>query len=118
MAATALTVVEIPRWGIGVDPGYESADSANGNSFVNDGKTRLIVRNGGGSSINVTVTSPASPLTANEQLAKVTAVPAGEDRIFGPFKRAVFNDDGAVIVDFSDDTSVTVAAVRDIETNT
>lgn len=96
---------------------YSSA-AAGGDKFANAGSARFHVKNGGGSSITVTFLAGAA--NANEcnfgvsgsSHAKVETVPAGSDRLFGPFQRERFNDtDGYVNVTYSGVTTVTVAAL-------
>jgi hypothetical protein len=57
MAASALTVVPSTR--AGANPGFTAAN-VDGNYFANSGAEVLIVTNGGGSSITVTVVSQAT----------------------------------------------------------
>lgn len=92
----------------GATPAYAAADVA-GDTFDNDSRTMLHVKNGGGGSINVTVDSP----TVCDQGGThdlVVAVPAGQERIIGPFPVARFGS--SVAVTYSGVTTVTVAAVR------
>ena len=118
MAATVLTVASIPRYGEGLtDVAWQSADADNTNSFPNDGNTLLLVNNGSGASITVTISAPASPRTVNTALSKTTTVAAGKIAAFGPFKQDTFNSSGSVIVDYSSDTTVTVAPIRFLETS-
>lgn len=80
--------------------------------FANSGRSILVVENGGGSSVNVTINSQ---LTAdgNAVADKVVAVAAGATRAIGPFAPGVYNDaDGFVNVDFSAQTSVTAYVVQ------
>lgn len=80
--------------------------------FVNDGRTVLHVTNGSGGSINVTVVTPVT--TGGLAVADlVVAVPAGEERVIGPFARSIYNDPstGKVTVQFSGTTTVTCQAL-------
>ena len=87
-----------------------TAANVDGSFFENDGKTLLIVKNGGGTSVTVTV---ASQKQCNQGYShdEAVAVPAGEERIVGPFLPSRFNDDSGCHVTYSAVTSVTVAAV-------
>ena len=80
--------------------------------FANDGNVIVHVKNGDGSANTVTITTPQ---TVNG-LAVADAggsVPAGEDRFFGPFPRATYNDgSGNVTVSHSNTTSNTIAVMR------
>lgn len=93
------------------------AAAAGGDTIVNDdGKTILHVVNGGGASINVTITAQTTNASNNTfgSLTKgniVVAVPAGQQRFIGPFPKAAFNQtNGQVAISYSAVTSVTVAA--------
>ncbi|MBC7193861.1 hypothetical protein [Marinobacter sp.] len=94
----------------GLAPTFVAA-SAGGDSFVNDGKTVLHVKNGGASEITVTVNSQ-QPCNYGFDHDVTVAVPAGGERIIGPFRQDRFNNsDGQVMVSYSAVTSVTVAAI-------
>lgn len=109
MARTALTVLQVARTGL--TPAY-TAGNVDGHSIVNDGRVCTHVKNGSGSSINVTVQTPGTVdgLAVSDL---VVAVPAGQERMIGPFPPGVYNQaDGTVYVDLSAVTTVTLAAVR------
>lgn len=113
MARSALAVQTVTITGL--NPSFTAAN-VDGHSIVNDGRTVLYVKNGGAGSVNVTIQTPGS-VDGNAIADRVVAVPAGEDRIIGPFAPRVYNqqsgaDAHAVYVDFSAVTSVTVAALR------
>lgn len=106
----ALTVQNVARSGL--NPTYGAA-AGGGDTFVNDGQVVLHVKNGGGSSINVTVDSTAPTGVGLAQADAVVAVPNAGERMIGPFPPGAFNDaNGAVAVAYSAVTSVTVAAIR------
>lgn len=112
MARTALTVQEITRTGL--TPALTAAN-ADGHSVANEERTFLIVTNGGGGSINVTVQTPGTVDTlAVSDL--VVAVPNGQTRYIGPFSKSVYDQSGAdadkIYVDFSGVTSVTCGAFK------
>lgn len=94
-----------------------AAASGGGDAFVNDGRTFLMVTNGGGGSINVTlvvqranVKVPGAGTVVFTSI--VTAVPNGTTRFIavptGPYNDA----NGRVQVTYSGVTSVTVGAFR------
>lgn len=97
---------------VGGDPTFVAATAA-GDDFPNDGKTIYVIKNGGGSPITATFadTGSSSPPEANAFDADVDVIVtnATEDWI-GPFDKKRFTD--SVAVTLTDDTSVTVAAVR------
>ena len=110
MARTQLMVQQIAR--LGLNPTYSAADGSNQNAFANDGRTFLHVKNGGGSSINVTIDTPGT-VDGLAVTNLVVAVPNAGERIIGPFPANVYNQsDGMAYVDWSAVTSVTVAALR------
>lgn len=95
----------------GITPSLVAA-AAGGDEFVNSGKTLIYVKNGGGGSINVTVDSQAVCSQGYDHDA-VVAVPAGEERMIGPFSKDRFNDsDVKVQITYSGVTSVTIAAIE------
>lgn len=111
MARSALTVQEVTT--LGLDPAYTSAN-ADGNWFANNGRTLFHAMNGSGGSITITVQHPGT--MDGLAVADLTvAVPAGEDRMIGPFPKR-FEQGGSaaglVYVDYSGVTSLTVAAIR------
>lgn len=94
----------------GITPADAAANS-DGSKFPNDGQTFLLITNGGGSSITVTVaaTITIDGLTVSNL---VVTVGAGAKKLIGPFDPGVFNDSaGNVSVTFSAVTSVTVTVV-------
>lgn len=107
-----LTVQDIPADGTGLVVTYAAA-AAGGDAFVNDGRTRLRVKNAGAGSINVTINSQRACNQGFDH-DEVAAVAAAEERELGPFDTGRFNDStGKVQLTYSGVTSVTVAAVKD-----
>lgn len=110
MARTDLSPQDIVRTGL--NPTFSAADGANQNAFYNNGQTYLHVKNGGGSSINVTIDTPGvvDGLAVSNL---IVAVPNGGERLIGPFPSNVYNQpDGRVHIDWSAVSSVTVAVLR------
>lgn len=101
----ALTVQKVTKSGVG--PAYSAADAA-GDTFSNDGNTMLHVKNGSAGSINVTIDSVAQCSFGFDHDI-VVAVPAGGERMIGPFPRDRFGSPTSVT--YSAATSVTVAAI-------
>lgn len=96
----------------GLNPSLAAAD-VGGDDFANDGsKTFLVVENGGGGAITVTLddTGSVSPSGAKAFDADVdVSVPAGETRWIGPLPQNRFGSTAAVT--YSGVTSVSVGAV-------
>ncbi len=118
MPATALPTATVTTTA-GIDITTMTAvDAANGNSFRNDGRKLLVVKNGGGSSINVTVDAypTGSTLAPPDGLAvtdRVVAVAAGATKVIGPFAPGLYNDAaGNTTVAFSSGTSVTATVLE------
>lgn len=97
----------------GTAPTFVAA-GAGGDDFGNDGvRTFLVVKNGGGSAVTVTLndTGSVSPPSAKAFDPDVdVSVSAGGEAWIGPFDTARFGS--SVGVTYSGVTSVTVAAVR------
>lgn len=93
----------------GLNPSFVAAVGPD--TFVaRDNRTFLVVKNGGGGSINVTV---ASILNCNQghDHDPVIAVTNGQERWFGPFKPSEFTDANDIVtITYSGVASVTVAA--------
>lgn len=101
----------------GVQPTFNSA-AGGGDVFANDGNTYAHFVNGSGGSI--TVTFDAVPTSVNKEgFGDITisdtavAIPAGEQRVIGPFPQARFNNSsGQVSMTYSGVTSLTVATIK------
>lgn len=105
-----LSVQTISRSGL--NPSYSSA-AAGGDEFAWDSRRFVHVKNGDGSSHTLTVTSQysaAPPGLTSDDLA--VSIPAGEERIVGPFPETAFKDsDGNVQLTYDAVTSVTIAVL-------
>lgn len=92
-----------------------AAASGGGDTFKNTGAVALHVKNGGVGSITVTVSapSPCSFGVVNVVHASVTVIPAGEDRLIGPFPTDQHNNmSGVATATYTGVTTVTVALVH------
>ncbi|MCW2242260.1 hypothetical protein [Azospirillum canadense] len=96
-----------------------AAAAAGGDAFPNaDDRTFLHVKNGGGSSVTVTITAQTTTATVPglgvmTKANRTVAIPAGDDRLIGPFPQKAFNNSSnQVAVGYSAVTSVSVAVVR------
>jgi hypothetical protein len=104
-----LTVQQIT--GSGLAPAF-SAASGGGDEVPCGETTFLVVKNGGGSPITVTVDS-AKPCNYGADHDLSVAVPAGAERWIGPLPGPRFaNASGRAQVTYSAVTSVTVGAFR------
>lgn len=89
---------------------YIAAD-AGGHKFANDERVVLHIKNGSGSSVNVTIDA-VGQVDGVTFPDLVVAVGAGADKFLGPFSRRVYNSDaGEVSIAFSATTSVTFAVL-------
>lgn len=83
------------------------------NTFVNNGRTLLLVKNGSGSSINATVITQIADIDGNVVPDKVIAIAAGAEKLIGPFPPGIYNDTtGVAEVDISVVTSITIACIQ------
>lgn len=93
-----------------------AAADVGGDSFVNTGVEFLYVNNADAAPINVTIDSPGTcsfNVAANAAHDIVVAVPAGEERIIGPFPTGRFNDgNNQAQVTYSAVANVTVAVLK------
>lgn len=104
-----LTVQDVTA--AGLTPSYVAA-SAGGDTFANNGRVMLHVKNGSASSITVTIVSARTCNFGYQHDIQVT-VPASSEKMIGPFPPERFNNDsGMVQVNYSAVTSVTVAALE------
>lgn len=95
----------------GLTPAYTAVAASD--TFANDGTVFLHVKNGGGSPDTVTITSVKTCDQGSTHNLTVS-VPAGAERILGPFETSRFNDPttGLVTAGHSFTTSVTAALFR------
>ena len=105
-----LTTQTIIRTGTGLEPDYETC-AAGGDSFVNTGTEFLHVKNGSGGSLTVTVTTPVTvdSLAVSDQ---AYAIPAGEERMIGPFPCRWYASSGSTSITYSGVTSLTIAVIK------
>ncbi|MED4261967.1 hypothetical protein [Priestia aryabhattai] len=95
----------------GIVPTFKAATSG-GDTFANDGKTYLHVKNSGTGAVTVTVDS-FTPCSYGFDHDIVISIPAGSERIIGTFPQNRFNNDSSMVsVSYSTVASVTVAAFR------
>ena len=91
------------------------AAAGGGDVFPNTGQEILIIKNGGGSAVTLTVVTAAT--VDGLAVADLTAsIGAGETRALGPFPPSIYNDTlvngGNVSLTYSAVTSVTVAVLK------
>lgn len=105
-----LTQVTIDR-ATGLNFTAEAA-AGGGDSFTNDGKQFLYIKNGGGSPITLTVVTQQQ-VDGLAVADKTYTIGAGEEWMIGPFPTATYNDsNGRVQLTYSGVTSVTVKPVK------
>lgn len=100
-----------------LDVNYVAA--AGGDEMPNDGRTLLHVKNGSAVIVTVTITAVQTLKDFGGSHGVYTrgniveAIPAGEDRMFGPLPPTAWNNvNGRAAVGYSAVTSVTVAPLR------
>ncbi len=108
-----LPVQTLPLNGSLADLVYTAVDAGLTDTFVNDGKTIAIVKNGdaGGHTCTPTVVKDSGAMIA-ETGAAIT-IGASKESVLGPFDRATYNGpaSGAVSLVFDSDTSMSVAII-------
>ena len=94
----------------GIVPSFVACN-AGGDTFINDGKTYIYVKNADSSSHDVTLTAYGK---CNQGYLHdlVVAVGASEEKIIGPFLPERFNSSGSASLTYSAVTSMTIAAVK------
>jgi hypothetical protein len=103
-----LTVVTPNSGGALATPAAVSASD----KFANSGRCLLLVTNGSGAPINVTIDSQLV-VDGNAVPDKVIAVAAGATRAIGPLDPSIYNDgNGDVSVAFSAQASVTATVLQ------
>lgn len=97
----------------GLNPSYAAA-SASGDSFPNDGRTLLHVKNTNAAARTVTVTSQKTASPGLTPANNAVSVPATTgERFIGPFDPTIWNDvNGNLQITYSAETGVTIAALR------
>ena len=114
MAYTTLAVQAITK--AGLKPVYVAATAADGDKFKNTGAEFLHIVNGSGTACVVTVLTPAK-VSGLDIENKAISIPAGEEKMIGPFQPGLYNnmsgaDVGTAYVTYSQVVTVTVAAFR------
>ena len=88
------------------------AAAAGGDQFVNTGSELLVIENGSGAQMTLTVTT-TKQIDGEAVADKTVDIPAGERHLIGPFPPAIYNDnDNKVSLAYSSETSVTVAVAK------
>lgn len=92
---------------------YSPATSgAGGDVYTNSGKERVHVRNAGGSPCVVTVHRPVlCNFNFSHDTGTTVSVPAGADRVLGPFDKSYNDGTGKAKLTYDQVTSVTVALI-------
>lgn len=95
----------------GLTPTYASCASG-GDSFANDGRTFIHIKNGHSSPQTVTIASNVNCNMGHDHDVAV-AVTNAEERMIGPFRTDQFNDGNArVTLTYSGVTSLTIAVIK------
>lgn len=92
---------------------YTTSAAAGGGDQVPVGlNNALLVINGGGSSITVTINDPNSTKYGLANPDPTVTVANGTTKLIGPFPQDLANSNGNVDITYSGVTSVTVAAIQ------
>lgn len=104
-----LTVVQAVQTGAAL---ALASAAGGGDEFVNTGKEALIVNNGSGAPVDVTLTTPQT-VNGLAVADRAVTVAAGAQSVIGPFPKGLYNDaNGKVQIAYSSATSVTVGVLR------
>jgi hypothetical protein len=111
MSMATLTAQTISRSGL--KPAYVSANSG-GDGFANTGNEFVHVKNSDSSSHTVTIATP-STVDGLAVADRTVVVPAGEERMIGPFPTSTYSDtNGYVQLTYSSVTSTTIAVLTTV----
>lgn len=95
----------------GLTPSYAAA-AAGGDQFANSGREMIHLKNGAGVSQTVT-TDSQEPCDQGFDHDNAVAIPAGEERMIGPFPKSRFDDaSGKVQLTYSAVASLTIAVIK------
>jgi hypothetical protein len=94
-------------------PSYAAA-AGGGDTFTPDRDTFLHVKNGSGGAITVTVVTPRADALGNAIADNAVSVPAGQERMLGPYPAEHYADpaDGLADITYSGVTSLTIGVFR------
>lgn len=109
------TVVKQTTTRDGLEPVYTGVTATDFDQVLFEEDLFLHVFNASGGSVNITVPVKDDLALGDEVTVgdKVVAIPAGEDRMIGPFPTEVYkNADGYLYIDNSSATSVTLAVIE------
>jgi hypothetical protein len=96
----------------GIAPTFQAA-AAGGDSFANDGRMFLHVKNASASVVTVTVDSVTPCNHGFDHNLAVTVPATTGERLIGPFQTDRFNNDTSMVnVTYSAAASVTVAVIK------
>jgi len=88
-----------------------AAAAAGGDKFDNTGSELVLIKNGSGSPVTLTITTPAT-MDGLAVTDRTVAIPAGEMHLLGPWPTKYYNDsNGQVSLGYSAETSVEVAII-------
>jgi hypothetical protein len=112
MSVTVLSVQTVSRAGVDLTAQAVAPDSVAGCKWLNSGAETLVVNNGSGGSLTVTLHyGPGAVFDGSTVSNKTVSVPSGDIMEIGPFPQGIFNDvNGYATATFSTVTSVTVVA--------
>jgi hypothetical protein len=114
MARSPIAVQTVDSQWVGTveDMTLTAADEANENFFVNNGKTRLFIKNGHSGSQDVVCIPVPDPW--NRSTNKTVSTAAGKESWVGPFPPELWNQaDGTMNLDIITGTNLELAVISD-----
>jgi len=95
----------------GIEPTYEAC-GAGGDEFANAGGELVHIKNGAGAEQIMTIVSQAT-VDGLAVADRTVAIPAGEERVVGPFPTATYNDgDGLVQLTYDAVVTLTIGIIK------
>lgn len=96
----------------GAIPTYNPATVTDGDSFVNDGRTWVHVKNGSASPVTLTIAVPQT-VDGLDVADRTVSVAAGAEKVIGPFPTTTYNQiDSSVWLNWSAVADISFAVMR------
>ena len=113
MARATLTPLVSDRDGVSVADAAMTAAVADGHSFVNDGRTVLLIQNTNGATRTITVQTPGTVDGLAVADLTITVAATTGRLMTATFPKSVYNQNGGVVyLDYSATAGLLVAAVK------
>jgi hypothetical protein len=101
MPRTALTAVESSKAGTVLAAGA-AADVANGNSYVSDGKSVIVIATNSGVTLRTITITPTATVDGLVPAARTVTLASGVVKVLGPYDLANYSDTIQISADHAD----------------